>query len=127
MIYTITYWINYKKEISTKFKTAKKYKLDISSFRTLVNNKRNNEEEILDNLNLPFKIKIKKEKPTSVKLPYWTPAIISTIKLLKKIIITDHSDQASKQDKIIEELLRKSSIITKGFEEFHLNVLKEVF
>ena len=42
-------------------------------------------------------------------------------------VVTDHSDQGAKRDRIVEELLRESSIITKGFEDFQLQVPKDLF
>ena len=62
-----------------------------------------------------------------MKLPYWTPAIISAMKLLRKVSITDHSDQSNKRDKIIEELIRESPIKTRDFEKFHLDVPEDTF
>lgn len=59
-----------------------------------------------------------------MKLPYWTPAIISAIKLLKKVNITDQSDQSNKIDKIIEELIRESPIKNKNSED---NVPEDTF
>ena len=118
MVYTIYYCINHKKQITNQLE---QHRIDLSYF-----NKRSNEEEILDNLNLPFKIKIEKEKRRSVKLPYWTPAIISTVKLLKKLMISDHSDQRpkppEKRDKIIDELLRQSPVITRDCDDFDLKI-----
>lgn len=123
MVYTIYYCINHKKQITNQLE---QHRIDLSYF-----NKRSNEEEILDNLNLPFKIKIEKEKRRSVKLPYWTPAIISTVKLLKKLMISDHSDQGpkppEKRDKIIDELLRQSPVITRDCDDFDLNIPEELF
>ena len=76
---------------------------------------------------MPFKIKIEREKPTSVKLPYWTPAIISAMKLMKRVSFSDHSDQTNKQDKIIEELISESPVKTKDYEEFQLEIPIDTF
>ena len=122
IVYATYYCINHKKQLKNQFEHIKEYTIDLSYF-----NKKSKEEEILDNLNLPFKIKIEREKPASVKLPYWTPAIISAMKLLKKVSITDHSDQSNKGDKIIEELIRESPIKNKDSEKFHLNVPEDTF
>jgi hypothetical protein len=56
-----------------------------------------------------------------VKLPYWTPAIINTFKLIRKV---SFSDQTVTKDKIIEELLRESPLKNRDSERFYLIYLK---
>ena len=62
-----------------------------------------------------------------MKLPYWTPAIISAMKLMKRVSFSDHSDQTNKQDKIIEELISESPVKTKDYEEFQLEIPIDTF
>ena len=114
MVYTVKYGVNHKKEIIRQFHTVKEHRIDLSY---LVNNK-SKEEEILDNLNLPFKIKIEKEKKPSVKLPHWTPIIISAYNVFRRINLSDQSDHTPKKDKIVEELERMSSYKTSTEEDF---------
>lgn len=62
-----------------------------------------------------------------MKLPYWTPAIINTFKLIRKVSFSDQSDQTVTKDKIIEELLRESPVKNRDSERFYLIYLKTLF
>ena len=116
MAYTMYFCINHKKEISSKLKESKEYGTDLSYFNNLGNN-RSKEEQILDDLNLPFKIRISKENKPNVKLPYWTSAIFSVFKLINRLNFSDQSDHVQKRDKLIDELIRNSSFINEDLED----------
>lgn len=111
--YTIRYSLSHRKEIIETLNSVKQTTYSVSPSKSFSFNI--NEKDILEELNLPdlpFRIKVKKDK---YNMKTWLPI---GIKLFNDLINNKTSDQRDQTDKIVQELMKESPKIPKDYHDF---------